>query len=79
MSREVDAYVVNFPADLGAATDPAAAVGEHLLHYPSTAGWAVPEPCASFRRQAAGVLRRYSDGGFPTTSLRPTSRTDRPA
>lgn len=43
MSRKADAYVVNFPGDLGAATDPAAAVGEHLLRYPSAAGWAVPE------------------------------------
>lgn len=66
MSREVDAYVVNFPADLGAATDPAAAVGEHLRHYPSAAGWAVPEPLRLFPPAdgwgAAAVLRwRVSD------------------
>jgi hypothetical protein len=48
MSREVDAYVFNFPTDLGAATDPVAAIGEHLLQYPSAAGWAVGEPLRLF-------------------------------
>lgn len=61
LSHEVDAYVVNFPADLDAATDPAAAVGAHLLHYPSAAGWTVPEPLRRFPpadgRGAAAVLR----------------------
>jgi hypothetical protein len=66
MSREVDAYVVNFPADLLAAADPAAAVGEHLLHYPSAAGWALSEPLRLFPPAdgwgAAAVLRwRVSD------------------
>ncbi len=43
MGRDVDAYVVNLPAEVVTATDPAAVLGEHLLHYPSAADWAAPE------------------------------------
>ena len=43
MSREVDAYVVNFPPEVATAPEPAQVVEEHLRHYPSTTGWSAPE------------------------------------
>jgi hypothetical protein len=43
MSREVDAYVVNLPADVAIATDPGSLLAEHMQHYPAAAGWAVDD------------------------------------
>jgi hypothetical protein len=44
MSREVEAYVVNFPPDLATAQEPVQVVEEHLRVYPTSAGWSAPEP-----------------------------------
>ncbi len=61
MSPDVDAVVVNLPADIAAAEDTAAVLTEHLQHYPSAAGWALPEhPRLSPPREgwgATAVLR----------------------
>lgn len=61
MSRDVDAYVVNLPAEIATATDPATVLGEHLRQYPSAGGWALPEYLRRFppmdRWGATAVLR----------------------
>ncbi len=66
MSPEVDAYVVNLPADVGTATDTAAVLGEHLRHYPSATGWALPDHPQLFPSTggwgATAVLRWRTSG-----------------
>ncbi len=44
MNREVDAQVINLPADVASCNDPAAALQQHLSHYPTAVGWTAPEP-----------------------------------
>jgi len=44
VSPYAEAYVVNLPAAVVGAEDPTSVINEHLLHYPSAAGWELPEP-----------------------------------
>lgn len=61
MSRDVEAYVVNLPAAIATAEDTASALRDHLLGYPTVAGWALPDPLRLFPPSdgwgAATVLR----------------------
>lgn len=67
MGPEVEAYVLNLPADTGRGGDPVSVLGEHLRHYPSAAGWALPENPRFFPSEGGwgtgAVIRwRVSDG-----------------
>ncbi len=62
MSRDVDAEVINLPAEIASADDPAAALAEHLSHYPSTANWAPPDQLRIWPRPrgwGAGTILRW--------------------
>ncbi len=48
VSPHADAHVYNLPERVPTAEDPAAALSEHLVHYPSAKGWALPEQLRFF-------------------------------